>query len=147
MLREKFVMNLAVTEQSNVNTAYARKTVDGIFGYGVNNLEGYAIDPSGNKGATAAIYFPASGYVSYGARRDMGGLSDLWTLESKTNENATTNPNMAAYLYIGRPLTGGGTNSLSRGVPIVNVYGPAARYSKFYAFGMRCVKTYDYPNI
>ncbi|MBE6215173.1 MAG: DUF4906 domain-containing protein [Bacteroidales bacterium] len=144
---EKFVTNLAVTEQSNVNTAYARKTLDGIFGYGVNNLEGYAIDPSGNKGATAAIYFPVSGFVTYGARRDMGGLTDLWALESKTNENATTNPNRAAYLYIGRPLTGGGTDALSRGVPIVNVYGPAERYSKFYAFGMRCVKTYDYPNI
>ena len=129
-----FVSNLSSTIQDNVNVAYAPKTPGSKFGYGINNYEGFAVDPSGGKGATYAIYFPASGFVGSTGNRDMGGLCDLWALEAKSND-------IASYLYIGRPLTGGGSNGTTRGYAIVNVYGPSNFYNKNMAFGMRCVKT------
>ena len=129
-----FVTDLSITSQANVNFSYAPKTPGAKFGYGVDNYEGFAVDPSGGKGASYAIYFPASGFVKTSGLRDIGGLCDLWTLEAKGND-------YASYLYIGRPLTGGGTGGNSRGYAIVNVYGPSGMFSKNYAFGMRCVKT------
>ena len=134
LVYRKFVSKLDITIQDNVNVDYAPKTPGTKFGYGINNYEGFAVDPSGGNGATYAIYFPASGFVGSTGNRDMGGLCDLWALEAKSNA-------VASYLYIGRPLTGGGSSGSTRGYAIVNVYGPSNFYNKNMAFGMRCVKT------
>ena len=132
-----FVSVLKNHETTNMNNNYVPRNAGSYYGYGVNDYEAFAVDPSGNQSASYAIYFPAAGFISSSGNRDMGGIGDLWTLEQKS---ATA----ASYLYIGCPVKAGDV----RGVPIAHIWGSESIYfGKHNAFAMRCVKTYTYKNL
>lgn len=113
---------------------YATMNYNYLYQYGYNNYEAYAIDVSGGKGSNKEnlTYYPVTGFVSRSGSRDLGGLCDLWTAESKSVD-------CASYLYIGRALT---FVSGDRVYPIAHLYGEnnAAYFSKHHAFTVRCVK-------
>lgn len=144
-----FVKTLSGTAGSNMNLSYVERDDDSAaddFGYYYNKTESFAVDPSGGYGTTYPNYFPVAGFVTSAGRRDIGGICDIWALEQKSEAISTSPSSLAAYLYIGKPLTG---RTNRRGVAIAYVCGfgdvtgdgKDDYYSKHHAFGVRCVKT------
>lgn len=107
-----------------------------------NGIRSWIINvaPGGtNNDSYNCTYFPRSGWIGAWGQRDLRGLCDLWTVESKTGQ-----PTLGTYLFCGHPLSGD-VKTFVQPVIHVNLDDTASKnwsayFAKKYAFGVRCVK-------
>lgn len=138
-----FIYKLSSTGADNVLDG-DNYYVEGYFSQSTNTSESgvrsYIINvsPEGTSDDSYdCTYFPRSGWITATGRRDLRGLCDLWTVESKPNFD-----DLGTYLYIGHGLDG---NVKTFVAPTIHVSTTsdsniASYFSKKSAFGVRCVK-------